>query len=90
CTKVCHRREIRSLSETERTTYFNAIKKLNSGPKPTKYDRFVKIHLDNTKEIHSNDIFPDWHRLYLRKFEQLLQEIDPSICAPYWRWDLDS
>ncbi|RKP11998.1 hypothetical protein BJ684DRAFT_17473, partial [Piptocephalis cylindrospora] len=35
CANVCHRQEIRTLSTSQRTAFFNAIKQLNSGAKPT-------------------------------------------------------
>lgn len=48
------------------------------------------MHVTNSDQTHNTDLFLVWHRMYLRVFERELQEVDPSICLPYWRWDLDS
>lgn len=90
CPVKCHRREFRSLSEAERMAYFSAIKKLMSGPSPTKYDNLVSLHIAAKTHAHSTAYFLPWHRGYLKEFEKALQAIDPKICIPYWNWSLDS
>ncbi|WP_019501743.1 tyrosinase family protein [Pseudanabaena sp. PCC 6802] len=33
---------------------------------------------------HGNVLFPTWHRVYVRKLEEALQSIVPSVTMPYW------
>ena len=35
---------------------------------------------------HQNSAFLPWHREYLRRFEQALQSVDPTVTLPYWDW----
>jgi len=90
CVRQCRRRELRNMSYGERQTYFNAVRKLQSGAAPTKYDQLVKLHLDATDHSHNTAYFLPWHRGYLREYEKALQEVDPSICLPYYNSAVDS
>jgi tyrosinase len=38
-------------------------------------------------EAHQNAGFPPWHRAFLLDLERELQQIDPSVALPYWRFD---
>ncbi|RKP04727.1 hypothetical protein THASP1DRAFT_10222, partial [Thamnocephalis sphaerospora] len=84
------RREIRTLSEKERNVYFGAIKKLQLGPRPNTYDRFVDLHVKFANSTHGFPEFLPWHRAYILDFEKALREIDASIALPYWDWSYDS
>jgi tyrosinase len=90
CVRQCRRREIRDLSTDERRTYFGAVRKLQEGPAPTKYDTLVKIHIDAQDFSHNSAHFLPWHRGYVREYEKALQEVDPSICVPYYNSAYDS
>ncbi|KAI9216386.1 hypothetical protein BC828DRAFT_337190, partial [Blastocladiella britannica] len=50
------------------------------------YEALVQDHLNNVPTAHGVDAFFVWHRYFLARFEQTLQNIDPSICVPYWDW----
>ncbi|KAI9292030.1 Di-copper centre-containing protein [Neoconidiobolus thromboides FSU 785] len=89
CNQVVMRREIRELSSGELNEYMNAIRTLNSGPKPTRYDEFARIHLENAPFAHGTIQFLVWHREYILQFEQLLRTISPNIVLPYWDWSID-
>jgi tyrosinase len=90
CSRVQTRREIRDLSRPERERLFNAIKKLNSGSRPTLYDRFTKYHLDGQNIFHGGPMFLPWHRMMLKRFEMELQQIDPAVVLAYWDWSKDA
>ena len=42
---------------------------------------------DAYNQIHVNFSFLPWHRAYLLDFERELQNIDPEVTLPYWRFD---
>ncbi|MBD2726563.1 tyrosinase family protein [Nostoc sp. FACHB-892] len=72
-----------------------------AGSKLSIYDQFVAIHIGATRLIHNhkghsnasveelaheNAAFFPWHREYIRRFEQALQAVDPTVTLPYWDW----
>ncbi len=72
-----------------------------AGSKVSIYDQFVAIHIGATRLIHNhkghsdgsvqelaheNAAFFPWHREYIRRFEQALQAVDPTVSLPYWDW----
>jgi hypothetical protein len=93
CSSIVQRREIRTLSNEERTKFINAVLRLHereSDNEPSINDRLTRIHLSVSREAHGRAHFLPWHRAFLREFEIALQRIDPSIAIPYWDWAHDS
>lgn len=90
CRRILVRREVRRLDPTQKNSLFQTLKKLNSAPHPNTYDNFARQHNENNKIIHSAPVFLIWHRMFLRRFEQELQKIDPSVALAYWDWTKDS
>jgi hypothetical protein len=41
----------------------------------------------SSPEAHGAPGFLPWHRAYLLDLERELQNIDPSVALPYWRFD---
>ncbi|KAI9298903.1 Di-copper centre-containing protein, partial [Neoconidiobolus thromboides FSU 785] len=90
CQRKYVRKEFRKLTDDERTRFFNAVKKLNEGEKPTTYDKFALAHIANSKFAHGHTGFLVWHRQFLLEFETELQKVDPEVSIPYWNWPYDS
>ncbi|ORX91113.1 Di-copper centre-containing protein, partial [Basidiobolus meristosporus CBS 931.73] len=90
CSKVTIRKEVRQMSAQEWDDFVNAIKRLHTGPPPTIYDKFVDIHLQSVPVAHAIPAFFPWHRMFVKAFEQQLQQINPNIAIPYWDWTIDS
>jgi len=94
-TMVRIRKNANNLSTTERDRYLQALKKtdLVYG----NYMNFVKTHSrDNTgavlsavasRQSHKGSAFLPWHRTFILDFERLLQDADPSVALPYWKFD---
>lgn len=77
------RKNLTRLTVAERQAYTNAVNQLkaNGG-----YDRYVQQHQGAMGHGHGGPAFFPWHREYVRRFEEDLQAIDPSVSVPYWDW----
>eukprot|EP01133_Synstelium_polycarpum_P018882 gene18882-22585_t len=96
-TKI-ERKEIRKMTTVEFTKYgeaLNMLKKIpstiNANDNASRYDDFVKIHVENYPTIHGCSPLLPWHRWFVRSFELALQEVanDTTIAIPYWDWTID-
>jgi hypothetical protein len=76
------------MKDVERNRFVNAVKKLNEGPRPTKWDHLAWIHNKYFNEIHFKNVFYAWHREYLSLVEKELMKIDSKVRIPYWNWTL--
>ncbi|RKP27360.1 hypothetical protein SYNPS1DRAFT_12780, partial [Syncephalis pseudoplumigaleata] len=90
CERIQERRDILSLSESERTAFFKALRTFQSESRPFTYDTLAKIHDDYNAEVHGTARFLVWHRVFTRVLEYELQRIDPSVTIPYWDWSINS
>ena len=87
-----------SLSAAEKTAFVNAVIALKAAPSlagtASRYDDFVQEHIDSMSGsnfwAHRRPAFLPWHREYLRRYEQALQDIDASVTLPYWDWTVDN
>jgi tyrosinase len=80
------------LSAKEKKDFTDALIALKAGGRAgNRYDQFVSMHVNNVYAGHFGPAFFAWHREFLIKFEQALQDIknDQSIALPYWDWSSD-
>ena len=87
------RQEIRTLSSDQLTKFVYALHVMQQQPapgQPSAYDKFVKIHLDESALVHNTADFLPWHRAFLLEFEHALQKIVPTVTIPYWDVALDA
>ena len=96
------RKNQRHLSASEQKRYVRAINQLHgiSAPAPA-YRAFVAVHARAMSmagmswQVHTMGVgmpgtnFLAWHRHFLVRFEQRLQEVDPDVSIPYWDWITD-
>jgi tyrosinase len=57
------------------------------------YDNFVVQHRDallGAEPAHHGPGFLPWHREFLLRFEDTLQEINQKVTLPYWDWTVDN
>jgi tyrosinase len=90
------------LTDNEWTRYCNAVVTLKhtfpGGSNVSIYDQFVAIHVcvwglrfgtgpaGGTDGAHVGPAFLPWHREYLRRYEEALAAVDPTVSLPYWNW----
>lgn len=91
CTTICIRKEIHDLTKSELKNYLNAIRKLMATPSTdpdyrgfSKYEQFFILHNNMYEHCHGGAQFLPWHRALMRELEKNLQQIDPTVCVPYW------
>lgn len=81
------RKNANLLNAAERTRFLAALASFNNRG----LGRFIDIrdmHRDSgLDEAHGDAGFLPWHRAYLLDLERELQNIDPSVALPYWRFD---
>ncbi len=78
-------------TDLERNRFLSALAELhdltNQGQN-SEYVKYVKVHGDAFfLGIHNSPAFPPWHRSMLLSIERELQEIDPRVALPYWKFD---
>ena len=90
------RKDAETLSPIERDAFLRALAawKLKPGlSRPTRFEDYYTAHDDAFQfGIHSMfgsrvSNFLPWHRAFLLNFERELQQIDPTVTLPYWRFD---
>ncbi len=79
------RKNANTLTIGERDRFLDAIVDLNQAGA---YVELQNMHLSsNSREIHGRSCFLPWHRAFLLDLERKLQEIEPSVTLPYWKFD---
>ena len=73
-----------ALSEAQRKSYTDAVLCLQSKPSllnstevpgaKNHYDDFLAVHINQTQVIHMSGFFLPWHRVFVRLYEQALNE----------------
>lgn len=82
------RKNANNLTAAERDRFLDAIVRLNQAGA---YVELQNMHLsDNSREIHGRSCFLPWHRSFLLDLERKLQEINPAITLPYWKFDISA
>lgn len=75
------------MTTAERDRFIAALAQLNNQG-TGRFADFRNMHVSAASpEAHSGAGFLPWHRSYLLDLERELQNIDPSVSLPYWRFD---
>jgi tyrosinase len=81
------RKNANNLTDEERDRFLSAFAELNAQGLG-RFRDFRDMHTNaSVFEAHFNHGFLPWHRAYLLDLERELQQIDPSVALPYWRFD---
>lgn len=96
------RKNANTLSQEEINIFLECFARLNVSPTRGQYDEhkpfivkpgkllheIVLMHtMDASYEIHGRTSFHPWHRAFQMHLERELQEIDPRVTIPYWKFD---
>jgi len=90
------RKDVRSLTPAEATRILEALARLNGtyggGSPGDGYVKYAEAHGGAFNlGIHGGPnglpLFLAWHRAFLLSLERELQDIDPRVALPYWRFD---
>ncbi len=81
------RKNADKLTTGERDRFLSALAALNNRGMG-RFSDFRNMHTDAADpEAHGRAGFLPWHRAYLLDLERELQNIDPSVALPYWKFD---
>jgi tyrosinase len=81
------RKNANNLTDEERDRFLSAFAELNAKGLG-RFRDFRDMHTNaSVFEAHFDHGFLPWHRAYLLDLERELQQIDPSVALPYWRFD---
>ena len=94
------RKNANELTEKEIRIFLESFVRINLLPSRQKYEgdyvvtpskllhEIVLMHTyDAQREIHQRSSFHPWHRAYLIHLERELQNVDPRVTIPYWKFD---
>lgn len=79
------RKNANTLTNGERDRFIAAFQQLNTSGR---FADFRNMHTNvSSPQAHGAPGFLPWHRAYLLDLEREIQNIDPSVTMPYWRFD---
>lgn len=81
------RKNLTRLTLAEKQAFTNAVRQLRINGQ---YEKYVTQHQGAMSHGHGGPAFFPWHREYLKRFEDELQTIDPSVYLPYWDWTVEN
>lgn len=81
------RKNAESLTTSERDSFLEALATINTRGL-NGFDLFRSMHTaESSAQAHGDDGFFPWHRAYILDLERELQQIDPEVALPYWRFN---
>lgn len=86
------RKNADALSDFEIARFMAALVRLKAAQPPDPgYDEYPRLHEAASRlGIHKSPLFLAWHRAFLLDLERRLQQIDPNVAVPYWKYDRPS
>jgi hypothetical protein len=89
------RKEFRDMTAQEWSTFKEAMLaiytlKSNKKRNETVVDYWTGTHLDHVPDAHNTAQFFPWHRMFVKRFEDEMRTLYPTLTIPYWDWSLDA
>jgi tyrosinase len=86
------RKDAETLTSLEQNIYLDALRRLHGIPDESTpespFALLARIHEASARlQIHRSPLFLPWHRALVLDLERQLQQIDPRVTVPYWRFD---
>ncbi|KAJ9081652.1 hypothetical protein DSO57_1012321 [Entomophthora muscae] len=78
CKYTIVRKSVNDMSDGELQVYFDGLGALNSGPKPTRWQKLI-----GNVDFNRKDFLPA-HREILFQVEKAIQKKNPNVTVPYW------
>ena len=78
------------MTETELIKFYVAVQRLRLTGPGNAWERFRDVYMTHSMHSHGGAYFLPWHRLFLRRMEQELQESDCGIVLPYFDFTTDA
>ena len=89
CSKKAERKEIRDMTSQELAQFQAAVQTLRLVGPGNPWEELRDIYMRHSMHANGGPYFLPWHRVFLRRLEQRLQEIDCSITLPYYEFVTD-
>ena len=81
------RKNANVLDSGERNRFLQAFAAINNAGQGV-FRAFRRSHsLATVAQAHGDAAFLPWHRAFLLDLERELQQVEPSVALPYWRFD---
>jgi len=82
------RRNANDMSAKARKDFLDALLQLNVNGSGIFTTDFVAMHIAGATDMeHRDSHFLPWHRFYTLDLERMLQNVNPVVNLPYWRFD---
>ncbi|MEX0609060.1 MAG: tyrosinase family protein [Balneolaceae bacterium] len=86
CFSQSIRKDYREMTNDEKEAYVDVLWELwNDGD----IDDVEDIHVNSFTPIHRNEMFLPWHRIFVERYEELVQAVSPQLSIPFWDWTND-
>lgn len=82
------RKDYNEMTSDEIDAYVDALYDLRIGVDVI--EELRQAHEDHMPDVHGDERFLPWHRLFVLELEEALQNINPLLNVPYWNWVTDN
>ncbi|XP_069129569.1 uncharacterized protein [Argopecten irradians] len=89
CKVVSERKEIRDMSREELVKFYSAVQQLRLSGPGNDWEKLRDVYMTHSMQANGGHFYLPWHRVFLRRLEQKLQNIDCFITLPYFDFTTD-
>ncbi|XP_050390067.2 uncharacterized protein LOC126809496 [Patella vulgata] len=89
CEQMTVRKEIRDMTREELVRFQNAVIQLRGFGDVSIWEEYRDLYMKHGMHSNGGQFYLPWHRLFLRRLEQKLREIDCNVVLPYVDFSTD-